>query len=224
MALKATVNDREVRLSLGEAGKRLRLPAVHAIAGEVMRGSIKETFEQEGFPRNSWKKVSGSTVAAQFTRGGRRTSTPKRGRESAAFGKFRAGKKILTDSGRLQNSITYKSRGRSLVIGTNLIYARIHQKGGVIKAKPGKALRIPLGDGRVIFRKQVTIPARPFLLIKPKDPAAIGEALSAYTDGGGLTRAQLLLQALDLPQFLQRNSWNLQCNYCRFATERVEHY
>ena len=179
MAVAVKVNDGEVRTSLGKAGKRASLPAVHAVAGEVMRGSIKDTFRDKGFPANSWRRLRSPTIAAQFTRGGRRTTTPQRGRESAAFGRFRAGKKTLTDSGRLQNSITYKRSGRSLVIGTNLIYARIQQLGGVIKAKPGKVLRIPLGDGRVIFRKQVSIPARPFLLIKPKDPDAIGEALSA---------------------------------------------
>ena len=179
MAITATVNDREVRIALGEAASRTKPASVLRIAGEVMRRSVKDTFEDEGFPRGSWRKVRGSTVASQFTRGGRRqTTTPKQGRESAAFQRFSAGKKILTDSGRLQNSISYRASGRSLVIGTNLIYARIHQEGGVIKAKRARALMIPLGNGRVIFRKRVVIPARPYLLIKPQDPTDIGEAIT----------------------------------------------
>ncbi|HTJ78531.1 MAG TPA: phage virion morphogenesis protein [Rariglobus sp.] len=48
----------------------------------------------------------------------------------------------------------------SVTVGTDRIYAAIHQFGGVIKAK-GKALRLQLGN-RTLFVKQVTIPARPF--------------------------------------------------------------
>jgi phage gpG-like protein len=41
-------------------------------------------------------------------------------------------------------------------------YARIHQLGGVIKAKGGGKLAFPGAGGKMVFRKQVTIPARPF--------------------------------------------------------------
>jgi phage gpG-like protein len=53
------------------------------------------------------------------------------------------GGRPLRDTGRLQSSITYRA-GNDLVVGTNLIYSRIHQEGGTIRAKSGKYLAIPL--------------------------------------------------------------------------------
>lgn len=38
----------------------------------------------------------------------------------------------------------YRLTNDTLVVGTNVIHARIHQEGGVIKAKPGKKLSIPI--------------------------------------------------------------------------------
>jgi phage gpG-like protein len=47
-----------------------------------------------------------------------------------------------------------------VTVGTDRIYAAIHQLGGVIRPK-GRALVFSIG-GRKIFAKKVTIPARPF--------------------------------------------------------------
>lgn len=47
-------------------------------------------------------------------------------------------------------------------VGTNVIYARIHELGGTIKAKKGKYLKFYI-KGKFIQVKQVTIPARPYL-------------------------------------------------------------
>lgn len=47
-------------------------------------------------------------------------------------------------------------------VSTDRPYAAIHQVGGTIKAKPGKALRFRLPDGRWVYRKSVKIPPRPF--------------------------------------------------------------
>jgi HK97 gp10 family phage protein len=47
-------------------------------------------------------------------------------------------------------------------IGTNIIYARIHELGGTIKAKKGQYLKFFI-KGKFIQVKQVTIPARPYL-------------------------------------------------------------
>lgn len=53
------------------------------------------------------------------------------------------GAKILRDTGRLQQSLSqgrtgnvYRLEPRSLTIGSNLVYARIHQFGGTIKQRP----------------------------------------------------------------------------------------
>jgi phage virion morphogenesis protein len=83
----------------------------------------------------------------------------------------------LTDSGQLRQSITAASDATSAIAGTNLIYARIHQEGGVIAARPGSALRTPAGP-----RRSVTMPARPFLGFGEDDLAEIGQMLEDHLD------------------------------------------
>lgn len=85
----------------------------------------------------------------------------------------------LTDRGHLRQSITAASDATSAIVGTNIIYARIHQTGGRITAKPGKALNTPFGP-----RGAVTMPARPFLGFSPADVIAIETIL-----GDHITRA-----------------------------------
>lgn len=73
------------------------------------------------------------------------------------------GGQTLIDTGALLNSIQSESDSKEARIGSNLIYAKVHQKGWTIKAKNAKALRFTLPDGKMVQVKSVTIPARPFL-------------------------------------------------------------
>jgi phage gpG-like protein len=57
--------------------------------------------------------------------------------------RWRAGKPLL-DTGRLRNSFTYAITATGFHIGTNVIYAAIHNYGGIIKPKKGRALRVPV--------------------------------------------------------------------------------
>ena len=68
------------------------------------------------------------------------------------------GGQTLIDRGVLRNSITRKVAGQSVTVGTNVEYSAIHQFGGVIRPKKKKALAF----GGIV-RRQVTMPARPFL-------------------------------------------------------------
>lgn len=87
------------------------------------------------------------------------------------------GGKTLVDRGILRQSIRSIAGDDRVEIGSNIIYARIHQEGGTIAAK---------GDGRLKFRlpgigwrspHQVIIPARPFLGISADDrDELIGQA------------------------------------------------
>lgn len=70
----------------------------------------------------------------------------------------------LTQTSRLKGSINRVFDSASAVVGTNVEYAAIHHFGGAIKPKRAKALRF---GGR--FAKQVTIPARPFLVLTDSD-------------------------------------------------------
>jgi len=58
--------------------------------------------------------------------------------------RIKAGGKTLADTGRLMNSITYVKRGNKVIVGSNVVYASIHQFGGVIKPKRAKKLTVPL--------------------------------------------------------------------------------
>jgi len=75
-------------------------------------------------------------------------------------------RKLQRRSGRLRGSITHRVtlsgdrvRGE---LGTNVIYARIHELGGVIRPKTAKYLKFQI-DGQWRSVKQVIMPARPFL-------------------------------------------------------------
>lgn len=98
------------------------------------------------------------------------------------------------NGGRLRTSIHafgffQDKQNTSIRIGTNLIYARIHEYGGVIKAKNApylwfkihtsdrfmslrgnKRLAKPVAGWTWIRTKQVTIPARPFLRPATESP------------------------------------------------------
>ncbi|MEK0082867.1 phage virion morphogenesis protein [Benzoatithermus flavus] len=73
------------------------------------------------------------------------------------------GGQTLKDTGRLVASITHVATGDRVEIGTNVLYAALHQFGGTIRAKQAPYLRFRLADGTPIAVKEVTIPARPFL-------------------------------------------------------------
>ncbi len=113
------------------------------------------------------------------------------------------GKKTLNESGRLWRSITYKIKGNTIIVGTNVKYAKIHHFGGTIFPKKAKYLAIPLTPAAkvksprdwentfikkgIIFRnldngnvealyalkKSVKIPARPYMFIDNKDKTLI---------------------------------------------------
>lgn len=119
-------------------------------------------------PMKKDKQVVGYSQARD--KDGRLVLTAKGKAQQKANAAARAGTgsagQPLRDTGRLERSITQRADGNGVTIGTNLRQARIHQFGGVIKAKPGKRLVFPGPDGELIFAKRVTIPARPYLPLK----------------------------------------------------------
>lgn len=78
--------------------------------GASMLVSIRRTFREQGSPAHSWVPLAPSTIR----------SNPK------IYG---AGHLILIRSSRLLNSITFHSTRNTVVIGTNLVYAAVHQFG-----------------------------------------------------------------------------------------------
>lgn len=140
-------NDVELRRAIDSlvfAGGHLA-PAMRAIAG-VLADHTEENFAKQGRPKwTPWKY-----------------DYPKR-----------KGGKILQDTGQLAASITTSFTQTSASIGTNKVYAAIHQFGGqtrphLIKPKKGKALKFKGANGDDIMRKGVRHPgskicARPYL-------------------------------------------------------------
>jgi phage virion morphogenesis protein len=84
-----------------------------------------------------------------------------------AYAAIKRGPGILRESGMrggLQGSITFEAGHNTVTVGSNKIYAAIHQFGGKIVPKSAKALVFKLGAGGGVVRVQsVTIPARPYL-------------------------------------------------------------
>jgi len=62
------------------------------------------------------------------------------------------------------NSVSWKATARSVEVGTNKVYAAIHQFGGEAGRKS----------------KRVTIPARPYLLVQDEDIAEIRASITAH--------------------------------------------
>jgi len=105
----------------------------------------------------------------------------------------RAGE-ILQLTGRLKRSIDSDSDNDSAVVGTNVIYANIHNQGGktrphVIRPRNKKALAF---GGRVV--KKVNhpgsdIPARPFLTMTDEDLDGVTQTINDYLyHGTGLDK------------------------------------
>lgn len=92
------------------------------------------------------------------------------------------GGKTLVDKARLRTSITYVPGPTSVEIGTNVVYAAIHQFGGTIHAKNAPHLVFKVG-GQFVSKDQVTIPARPFLGIDEGDRAEINHILRDHLMG-----------------------------------------
>jgi phage virion morphogenesis protein len=86
--------------------------------------------------------------------------------------------KILTLRGHLRNTLHWQVIPDELLVGSSLEYAAIHQFGGEIQAKKGRALSL---RGR--FVTSVTIPARPYLGISPADGQEVEGLVADYLAG-----------------------------------------
>ncbi|MCD1634481.1 phage virion morphogenesis protein [Martelella mediterranea] len=89
------------------------------------------------------------------------------------YRKTKKGSGILKGESRSLSQIIWQLvDDTSVEVGSNEIYARIHNEGGVIKAKDAPALVFSMG-GKTIKVKSVTIPKRQFLGLSEKDRADI---------------------------------------------------
>lgn len=108
-----------------------------------------------------------------------------------AAGKRGAG--ILRESamrGGLMGSITFDAGQDSVEVGSNKVYAAVHQTGATIKPRSASHLAFRLG-GEAVFAKSVTIPARPYIGVSDEDEEMILDVIenavdrASGTSGGG---------------------------------------
>ncbi|MBF0423988.1 MAG: phage virion morphogenesis protein [Magnetococcales bacterium] len=115
-------------------------PAMRAIGEHLITTTQTERFDAQKDPQgNTW------TPLAESTKKHKKHST------------------ILDESSRLRNSIHYDAGPNEVRVGTDVIYAAIHQLGG----QAGRGYR-------------ATIPARPYLGISDDDQVRITEILQDY--------------------------------------------
>lgn len=96
--------------------------------------------------------------------------------DGRAWAPNRRGGIVLTDSGRLARSWTYRAAPDQVEVGSNVVYAAVHQTGATIRPKTGKALRFQVA-GRWATVAEVTIPARPILGIGPAERTVVGDVV-----------------------------------------------
>lgn len=87
----------------------------------------------------------------------------------ASFRVREEGGKTLWQSGRLLDSVTARPAADHVLVGSNMIYAAVHQFGAVIRAKTAAGLSFGLADGSRHVVSQVTIPARPYIGVSEED-------------------------------------------------------
>ncbi|MBF0410984.1 MAG: phage virion morphogenesis protein [Candidatus Riflebacteria bacterium] len=192
------VNDASVQQLLQQIkGKVSNLKPIMQVIGEIIRTSVDENFEQGGRyssagswegGSNKWEPLKASTIKAK--------------RKSRFPGN------ILKDTGRLAASIEAKATRDQVKIGTNVVYAAIHQFGGTLdiparqrdiafrRTKSGATMKqknhpnLWMFAGKkhknVFFMQtmskayKITIPARPFLVVQNQDLDQIKEHLLNY--------------------------------------------
>lgn len=149
---------------LREAPRKLadKKNLLDAIGNMLVSSTMKRFQDEEGPDGTKWEP-SGRTWEAGLARKGRKaTEKQKAVKNRAETGKFG---KTLQDTGRLRSSVTFEPRTtkNEVYVGSNVIYARIHQLGG----KAGRG-------------KKVTIPARPYLGISKEDQEEAMELLKDF--------------------------------------------
>lgn len=147
-------------------------PLMRSVAGIMFR-AVEDNFAEEGRPK--WKPLASSTRLAYQVGGKdwkRLTSGRRRSIGAVKFSPWSG--RILQRSGQLAGSIVQRSDANSAVVGSNKVYARIHQMGGntrphTIRAKTKRALSFGGIVVRQVSHPGSNIPARRFLRLTAGD-------------------------------------------------------
>ena len=159
--IEITLEGSELLDRLGRALAQLAQPAplLDAIGAELADGVQRRFIAAKDPDGNPWEE---SERAKAGERGG----------------------KTLTDTGRLQQSISWSADADSVLVGSNVIYAAIHQFGGEIRPKSAQALAFTLPGGAFVRTQKVSLPARPFLGLDRTDRIAVAEVIEEFLEAG----------------------------------------
>ncbi len=153
--VKIEVKDSEIRNALNKVSQKTEhLEPLLFQIGTIIEESTKDRFETETDPAGQKWKPSISALNG-------------------------TSRKTLTKDGYLSDGIHFKVSKDKVEVGSNAIYAAIHQLGGTIKPKNKQNLAFKIGK-KVILASKVEMPARPFLGISEKDKDVIGRAIKDY--------------------------------------------
>ena len=117
----------------------------------------------------------------------RRIEDEKTSPEGAAWKPNLSGTSILFKTGALARSVDHAATATQAIWGVPAApvagrpYARIHQFGGVITPKNAKRLRFEL-NGKAVFAKKVTMPARPYLGVSAQNASDLEQAAAKFIE------------------------------------------
>lgn len=147
VSISIDIDDSGVRTALAGLSARMNdLRPVMAEFGEILLESVQRNFEEHRAPDGTpWKPLSKRYGRWKASRKGRKLTD------------------ILLLNRILKGSIHPKVESRQVVVGTNTVYAAIHQFGGT--------------TGR---KHAAMMPARPFLGFRADDMKEIREAIEGF--------------------------------------------
>ncbi len=175
-AFTITIQDQQVKAALQALSQRLnKMDGVLATIGEGIIERTRRRFETSTGPDGSPWEPNRATSLGLLTKrlSSQKSKQLKGGGLNKAGRAALANKKPLIDTGTLRRQFYAVAAGNTLTVFNTMQYAAIHQFGG----KAGT-------------RKKVTIPARPFLPVRPDgsiypaDQSEILRALNEYLDSG----------------------------------------
>lgn len=144
-------------------GLEHRQALLEAVGESLVSSTVQRFADGKGPDGQTWEPSARAWEDGLAREGRKATAKRKAVRarpESGDFGK------TLVDTARLRNSIDYAVTSHSVMVGSNVAYARIHQLGG----KAGKGM-------------QTTIPARPYLGVNDTDVEEVKGILADWLAG-----------------------------------------
>jgi len=167
VSVKYTIKDMQAKTAIKQAARRLSEP--------------EKALKECGL-------VLLRSIAKNFKAGGRPVRWQKSGRA------LREGGKTLVDTARLKNSMTMRVLRWILTVGTNIIYARIHQLGGKLDKNVTvrqhyryitQAFGKPIKGRKALVKQHqrqqdMYIPARPFLMVQQGDMRVMRKIVADY--------------------------------------------